>query len=88
MIFMDIITWDPKDNEEVIKKYVEWEWPEGVTVINEWTDLSACRYVAVVDVEDSKSFAAAAAPWKGLCQIETFPVMETGKFMQMMSEYV
>lgn len=88
MIFMDIITWDPKDNEKVIKNYVEWEWPEGVKVINEWTDLSACRYVAVVDVEDSKSFAAAAVPWKGLCQIETFPVMETGKFMQMMSEYM
>jgi hypothetical protein len=88
MLFMDIVTWEPKDNDEVMKRYSEWNWPESVEVISEWTDLSACRYVAVVDIKDSESYALAAIPWKGICRIETFPVMETPKLMAMMSEYM
>ncbi|MEL4304453.1 DUF3303 domain-containing protein [Methanococcoides sp. LMO-2] len=88
MLFMDIITWEPKDNDEVTRRYSEWSWPDSVEVISEWTDLSTCRYVAVVDIKDSESYAIAALPWKDICHIETVPVMETSKLMAMMSEYV
>lgn len=86
--FLDIVTCGPKDNDEVMKMYSEWSWPASVEVINEWTDLSSCRYVAVVGIKDSESYAIAALPWKGICRIETFPVMETPKLMSMMSEYM
>lgn len=35
MLFMDIVTWDRKDNDKVHERYENWEYPEGIKVVGE-----------------------------------------------------
>ncbi|ABE53079.1 DUF3303 family protein [Methanococcoides burtonii] len=56
--------------------------------ISEWIDLSTSRYIVVVDIKDSEASVAAAFSWKDICQIDTFPIMETHKLMTIVSEYM
>lgn len=88
MLFMCIVTWDPKDDDEVSKRYAKWEWPEGIRLISEWSDLSGCRYVAVTDAESTEAYAAANLPWRDICWIDSFPVMETKELMKFVSEHM
>ena len=85
MLFMDIITWEPKDNAEMTKRYEKWEWPEGIKVIAEWIDLSSCRFVGVYDAENAEAYAAATFPWRDICWIDSFPVMEASEMMKFIS---
>ncbi len=88
MLFMDIITWEPKDNDEMTKRYSKWKWPEGVTVVSEWIDLSTCRYVGIYDIKNAEDYASSAFPWRDICRIDTFPVMEASEFMKFISEHI
>ncbi|WP_445474052.1 DUF3303 domain-containing protein [Methanococcoides methylutens] len=76
MLFMDIITWDPKDNAEVGNRFLNWKYPEGIKVISEWQDLSSCRSIIVYDAENSEAYAYATIPWMDICRFDSFPVMD------------
>jgi hypothetical protein len=80
---MDIITWEPKDSEKVEKLYMNYKYPEGVKVIDEWFDLTGYRTFVIYETEDEKTYAASVFPFMGLCRFETFPVMKLDKFMQL-----
>nr|WP_321496955.1 DUF3303 family protein [uncultured Methanolobus sp.] len=83
MRFMDIMTWDPKDNEEIEKRYLSWEYPKGYNVIAEWSDVSSCRVFIVYDLDNEEAYARATFPWRDISKLETIPIMETKKAVEL-----
>lgn len=88
MLFMTIVTWEPKDSDEMRGRYAKWEYPEGVKVIGEWIDISGYHYIAVLDVANAEAFAATTFPWRDICWFESFPVMNPGEFNKLISEHM
>jgi len=86
MLFMDIMTWDKKDDMELGKRYAEWKYPEGYNIIAEWSDLSSCRVFVVYELENSEAYMAATFPWRDIINCETIPVMETQKSMELFAK--
>ncbi|AAM05199.1 TPA: hypothetical protein HA338_07735 [Methanosarcina acetivorans] len=86
MLLMDIITWEPKDSEKVKSCYVNYEYPQGLKVIDEWMDLAGYRMFLIYEADDEKVYAAANLPFIGLCRFETFPVMKPEKYMETIQE--
>jgi hypothetical protein len=84
---MDIITWEPKDSLKVAKLYANYEYPKGIKVIDEWTDLRGYRTFVIYQTDDEKTYAASVLPLMGLCKFETFPIMKLDKFMQMAQKF-
>jgi hypothetical protein len=80
---MDIITWDPKDSEKVEKLYMNYKYPEGIKVIDEWFDLTGYRFFVIYEIDDEKTYASSVFPFMGICRFETIPVMKSDKFMQL-----
>ncbi|KKG09924.1 hypothetical protein EO98_17765 [Methanosarcina sp. 2.H.T.1A.6] len=86
MLLMDIVTWEPKDSEKVKNCYMNYEYPKGLKVIDEWIDLTGYRMFLIYEADDEKAYAAANLPFIGLCRFETFPVMKAEKYMQLAQE--
>ncbi len=86
MLFMDIVTWEPKDTAEMMNRFSNWEYPEGLKVINEWEDLTSCRHIVLYEVESAEDFAAGTFPWRDICYFDSFPVMESNACMKFMIE--
>lgn len=82
MIFMDIVSWEPEDNARVGEIFSTYEYPEGMKVIDEWTDLSGCRSFIIYETNDPEAYIASIQPFMDLCWFETFPVMRSGEYMQ------
>ncbi|WMW23828.1 DUF3303 family protein [Methanolobus sediminis] len=82
MLFMDIMTWEPKDDEEINKRYMTWEYPKGYNVISEWLDLSSCRIFIVYELDNEEAYARAVFPWKGISKLETIPIMTPEKAIE------
>jgi len=78
MYFMNICTWEPKDEKEVEKRRAKWKWPKGVKVIYEFADLQGCRVVNVVDT-NAAGLIASKEMWVDLVRVETFPVYPFGE---------
>ncbi|MGB9938313.1 DUF3303 domain-containing protein [Methanosarcina sp.] len=87
MLLMDIITWEPKDSWKVAEFYANYEYPKGIKVIDEWTDLTGYRTFVIYESDDEKTYAASVLPFIGLCRFETFPVMKLDKFMQLAQKF-
>ena len=87
MMLMDIITWEPEDSLKIAELYANYEYPEGIKVIDEWTDLTGYRTFVIYETEDEKTYASSVLPFIGLCRFETFPVMKLDKFMQLAKEF-
>ena len=77
MYFMNICTWEPKDEPEVTARRKDWKWPERVKVIFEFIDLQGCRLINVLDT-DEKGLIASRSAWVDLVRFETFPVYPGG----------
>ena len=84
---MDIITWEPKDSPKVAELYANYEYPKGIKVIDEWTDLRGYRTFVIYQTDDEKTYAASVLPLMGLCKFETFPIMKLDEFMQMTQKF-
>jgi len=87
MLLMDIITWEPKNSLKVAELYANYEYPKGIKVIEEWTDLTGYRTFVIYETDDEKTYTASVLPFMGLCRFETFPVMKLDKFMQMAQKF-
>lgn len=83
MLLMDIITWEPKDSEKVTNLYMNYEYPKGIKVIDEWFDLRGYRTFVIYESEDEKTYATSVFPFMGLCRFETFPIMKLDEIIQM-----
>ncbi|MGI5990912.1 MAG: DUF3303 family protein [Methanosarcina sp.] len=84
---MDIITWEPKDSLKVAELYANYEYPKGIKILDEWTDLTGYRTFVIYETEDEKTYATSVLPFMGLCRFETFPVMKLDKFMQLAQKF-
>lgn len=82
MRFMDIMTWEPKDNVEINERYMSWEYPKGYNVISEWIDVSSCRIFIIYDLDNEEAYARATFPWKDISKLETIPVMDIKKAIE------
>lgn len=82
MIFLDIVSWEPKDSEAVGKCYEDYKYPEGFKVIDEWIDLMGYRLFVIYETEDEKAYMAANLPFIGLCRFEAIPVMRADQYME------
>ncbi len=80
---MDIMTWEPKDNEEINERYMSWKYPEGYNMIAEWADLSSCRVFIVYELDNEEAYAKATFPWRDISKVETIPVMDTTEAVKM-----
>ncbi|WMW23060.1 DUF3303 family protein [Methanolobus mangrovi] len=86
MLFMDIVTWEPKDTDEVLSRFEKWEYPQGIEVISEWDDLSSCRHIVVYDAKNSEAYLAATFPWRDICYFDSFPVMESNACIKCLAD--
>lgn len=87
MLLMDIITWEPKDSAKVGNLYANYEYPEGIKVIDEWIDLTGYRMFVIYETEGEKIYAPSISPFIGLCRFETIPVMEAEKYTHIAREH-
>lgn len=83
MFFMNICTWEPKDEKEVEKRKEEWKWPDEVKVVFEFVDLQGCRAINVLDT-DTKGLIATRSQWIDILRFETFPVYPVGTSKNLM----
>ena len=88
MLFMDIMTWDPKDDAEMTERYHSWKYPKGYNVIAEWSDMSSCRVFIVYELDSEEAYARATFPWRDISKLETIPVMDTKKVVEMVEKMV
>jgi len=87
MLFMSTYTYEPANREAVVKRRAEKGAmvPPGSKVIGEWSALTGGRVFRLVEVEDPRSMAGAAAAWADLGKIEAVPVMPTEELMKLLS---
>ena len=79
MLLMDIITWEPKDSWKVAELYSNYEYPKGIKVIDEWTDLTGYRTFVIYESEDEKTYAVFSASFHRAVQIRDISGHETGQ---------
>jgi len=84
MLFMGILTWEPEKRDEVIKRRAGWEYPEGVKVIGEWSDLGGNRVFSLAEIDDPKAMLAAASAWTDVTKLEIVPLMETEEMLKLL----
>lgn len=83
MLLMDIVTWEPKDSDKVAALYANYEYPKGMKVLEEWFDVTGYRFFVIYETDDEKTYATSVFPFIGFCRFETFPIMNTEKYMQL-----
>jgi len=84
MLFMYIFTWEPEKTDEVVKRRMTEEIPEGMKMIGQWVDLGANRAFGVYEVADPKVILAASFAWNALGNVELVPVMETEEALKLL----
>ena len=71
MLLMDIITWEPEDSLKVAEFYSKYEYPNGIKVIDEWTDLTGYRTFVIYETDNEKTYAASVFPFMSLVSSPT-----------------
>jgi hypothetical protein len=84
MLFMGIDTWTSENRNEVVKRMQEKGLmvPEGLKVINIWTDVSGGRNFALFEADSPDQVLAWVYAWSDIIEFEITPVMEMEKVMQ------
>ncbi|AFV22887.1 hypothetical protein Mpsy_0678 [Methanolobus psychrophilus R15] len=85
MLFFSTSTWEPENSDKIIEHFKKLRPPAGVTIKNQWVDISGGRYFMLYETEDAKAFAEFNLPWSDICYIETSVVMESTEFIKLMS---
>jgi hypothetical protein len=84
MLFFDISTWDPQDNDKVVEHFKNLRPPAGINIINQWVDLNGGRYFILYEAESNEAYAEFNIPWSDVCLIDSVPVMESTDFIKLM----
>ncbi len=84
MLFMGVDTWTSENRYEVVKRMQEKGLmvPEGLKVINIWTDVSGGRNFALFEADSSDQVLAWVYAWSDIIEFEITPVMEMEKVMK------
>ena len=89
MLLLDITTFDPENTMELFKRWEQVEkmgYPDGLKVINQWSDAGGGRVVTLFDVETVKDYIAYNLPFTDLCQVDVFPVIESEDFKNFVTQ--
>ncbi len=84
MLYMEISTWEPENRDNVVEHFKSLKIPSGIKVINQWIDLTGCRYFLLYECDDAENFGAFNLPWSDICYMDTVPVMESKEFIKLM----
>ena len=86
MLFMTTYTFEPGNREAVIRRRIEKGAmaPPGMKILGEWSALTGGRVFRLVEVEDPRAMAGAAAAWSDLGKIETVPVMPSEEMIKLL----
>ena len=86
MLFMTTYTFEPGNREAVVKRRMEKGAmaPPGMKILGEWSVLTGGRVFRLVEVDDTRAMAGAAAAWADLGKIETVPVMPTEEMIKLL----
>ena len=87
MLFLDISTWEPENRDKILEHFKELKPPEGVTIVNQWVDLTGGRYFILYETDNEEAYGAFNLPWSDICKIDSVPVMETAEFVKLMANY-
>jgi galactokinase len=68
----------------VIKRRAEWEYPGGVKLIGEWSDLAGNRVFSLAEIDDPKAMLARASAWTYVTKLEIVPLMETEEMLKLL----
>ena len=84
MLFMGVTTWTPEQRDAVVKRSKEKGSmiPEGLKVINSWTDISGGREFVLFEANSPDKILALVYAWSDIAKFEVTPVMEAEKVMQ------
>jgi hypothetical protein len=77
MLFMTIFRWDPGRTDEVMRKRETEFVPEGLEILNEWTELGANTVFRLIEVKEPAALLENSYVWGDLGYIEMHPVMES-----------
>ena len=87
MLFMDVSTWEPSEQDKILEHFKRLQVPEGIDIINQWIDLSGNRFYILYEAESSEAYGAFNLPWSDICLIDSAPVMEASEFMKLLPKY-
>ena len=84
MLFMDVSTWEPSEQEKILEHFKRLTVPDGIDIINQWVDLSGNRFYILYEAENTEAYGAFNLPWLDICMIDSVPVMEAAEFMKLL----
>ena len=85
MLLLDITTFEPEKTMELFKRWEQAEEmgsPKGLKIVDQWFDAGGGRVITLFDVESVKDYMTYNLPFTDLCQVEVFPVIESGEFKE------
>ncbi len=85
MLFMSILTFEPRKRSEVIKRRTEKAPMTEGRVIGEWSSTIGVRIFRVVEVDDPKAMLGAVTAWSDLGRVELIPVMTSEEAIKIAS---
>ena len=87
MLFMCSYTFEPKEREAVVKRFIEKGSmvPQGVKLIGEWSVLAGGRMFRLIESDEPMAIAETSGAWVDLCKLEVIPVIETEERIKFLS---
>ena len=87
MLFMCIYTYEPKEREAVVKRFIEKGSmvPQGVKLIGEWSVLAGGQMFRLIESDNPMAIAENSAAWVDLCKLEVIPVIKTEERIKFLS---
>jgi len=76
MLFITIMTWEPEQRGEIVKRRVSQKVPEGIKIKGEWPALSGGRSYTLAETDSPEAAMAAAQIYSDVAKIEIVPVIE------------
>ena len=66
---------------------LQWEYPEGMTVLAEyWLETDSPKVVSIVEAESMTPFEATRMAWGDLFEIDVFPAVTAEQGMEMLRQ--
>ena len=86
MLFLIVCNYEPERRDEITLRRAQkgLMMPEGIKVVGEWSALTGGQVYLVLEGDNPELFLAAARAWSDLMTIESMPVIETEKMMELL----
>jgi hypothetical protein len=87
-LFVALLTTKPESTfQEGANRRLQWEYPEGVTVLGEyWLETGSPRVVSIMEAEGMAPFGQLRMEWGDLFEIDIFPAVTADQGMEMLRQ--